>query len=634
MDKTSWLRPVTQRVTEKGPLPAIMRATITCGAEENAMPNRSTASVLTATMFATMILFRASAVAEEIESPSIDVAAVDVSPFRLKDYRGKLHTLSDFKDSKFVVAIFLGTECPLAKLYAPRLAKLSEEFASQSVSFIGINSNQQDSLAEIAGHARQHGIKFPVLKDLSNEFANQVGAERTPEVFVWDSTGEVRYHGRIDDQFGVGYVRSEPTTHDLRTALEELLSGKDVSSPVTEAVGCIIGRIREPDPTSPVTYSNQIARIMQDRCVECHRPGEIAPFSLLEYDEVVGWAEMIAEVVDQSRMPPWHADPAHGKFENDRRLSHEEKELIFEWVRRGAPEGDPKDLPPPRTFIAGSQLPQPADLELKMREEPFVVKADGEIAYQNFVVDPGFKEDKWIKMAEAVPGTTAVVHHIVVFLRPPENSEKRGFAPGLQFLTTYVPGYRTRPLPHGLAKFVPAGTQMVFQVHYTPNGTEQTDLSKLRIVFADPKEVDRLVVSTAIEIDHDDLLIPANAENHRSEASGKVPFKNGELLSVFPHMHLRGQSFRMEAKYPDGRQETILNVPQYDFNWQTTYRLKEAKKMPLGTELHIVGHHNNSDSNLANPDPSRPVRWGDQTWEEMFIGLCEWSISMPESQEK
>ena len=209
------------------------------------------------------------------------MAAVVGSSFRLKDYRGKLHTLSDFQDSKLVVAIFLGVECPLAKLYAPRLAKLSEEFSSQSVSFIGINSNQQDSLAEIAGHARQHGIKFPVLKDLSNEFANQVGAERTPEVFVWDSTGEVRYHGRIDDQFGVGYVRSEPTTHDLRTALEELLSGKDVSSPVTEAVGCIIGRVREPDPTNPVTYSNQIARIMQDRCVACHRPGEIAPFSLL-----------------------------------------------------------------------------------------------------------------------------------------------------------------------------------------------------------------------------------------------------------------------------------------------------------------------------------------------------------------
>ena len=598
------------------------------------MPDRPTLSALSVAICAT-ILFCATAVGEELESSKneskSDATANRAAPFQLKDYRGKLYTEADFKESKFVAAVFLGTECPLAKLYATRLAKLSDEFSSQGVSFIGINSNQQDSLAEIAAYARQHGITFPVLKDLGNEFADKMGAERTPEVFVWDATGEVRYHGRIDDQFGVGYVRGAPTTHDLRTSMEELLSGKDVSSPVTEAVGCIIGRVREPDPECEVTYSKQIARIMQDHCVECHRPGEIAPFSLLEYDEVVGWAEMIAEVVDQSRMPPWHADPEHGKFENDRRLSSEEMELIFKWVRGGAPEGDPKDLPPPRQFIAGSQLPQPADMELKMREEPFVVKADGEIAYQNFVVDPEFKEDKWIKMAEAVPGTREVVHHIVVFLRPPENSHKRGFAPGLQLLATYVPGYLARPLPAGLAKFVPAGTQFIFQVHYTPNGTEQTDLSKLRIVFADPKEVERQVISTAVEISHDDLLIPANAESHQSEASSTVPFKDGKLLSVFPHMHLRGQSFRMEAKYPDGRQETILNVPHYDFNWQTTYRLKDAKEMPRGTELHIVGHHNNSASNLANPDPSQPVRWGDQTWEEMFIGLCEWSIPVPES---
>ena len=601
------------------------------------MPHRSPTSKLIAATSVLMILGRVSTAANEVDPatnrPSRRVSATtQVSPFEMKDYRGKPYTLADFEDSKFVVAIFLGTECPLAKLYAPRLAKLSQEFQPKGVSFVGINSNQQDSLTEIAAHARLHGIQFPILKDLGNGFADLMGAERTPEVFIWDDTGHIRYRGRIDNQFGVGYIRGEPETEDLRVALEELLSEKEVSSPVTEAVGCIIGRIRKPDPNSPVTYSNQIARIMQDRCVECHRPGEIAPFSLLEYDEVVGWAEMIAEVVEQSRMPPWHADPAHGTFENDRRLSDAEKELVFEWVRRGAPEGELADLPPPRVFVPGSQLPQPADLELTMRDEPFVVKADGEIAYQNFVVDPGFKQDRWVKMAEAVPGTKEVVHHIVVFIRPPENQEKRGFAPGLQFLTTYVPGYRARPWPAGMAKFVPAGSQLVFQLHYTPNGTEQTDLSKLRLVFADPKEVNRLVFSTAVEIDHANLLIPANASNHRSEATATVPFEDGQLLSVFPHMHVRGKSFRMEANYPDGRQETLLNVPNYDFNWQTTYRLRDPRTVPRGTKLHIVGHHNNSDSNLANPDPTQDVRWGDQTWEEMFIGLCEWSIPVPESK--
>ena len=597
------------------------------------MNNRSIVVLLTSLIpCITTILPLATTVADEpraIEPKEVKSVGVS-SSYHLKDFRGKEYDLFEFKQSKFVVTIFLGTECPLAKLYAPRLADLHNEFSEQGVSFFGINSNQHDSLTEIAGHARRHGINFPVLKDLGNGFADLAGAERTPEVVVWDANRRIRYRGRIDDQFGVGYIRNEPTSHDLRAALEELLSGKKVSSPVTKPVGCIIGRVREPEPNSPVTYSNQIARIMQKRCIECHRPGEIAPFSLLEYDEVVGWAEMIAEVVDQSRMPPWHADPAHGTFVNDRRLSAEEKELIFAWVQAGAPEGDPNDLPPPRTFIVGSQLPQPADLELKMREEPFVVKAEGEVAYQNFVVDPGFKEDKWIKMVEAVPGTKAVVHHIVVFLRPPTNKQAHGFAPGLQFLTTYVPGYRARPLPDGFAKFVPAGTQLVFQLHYTPIGTEQTDLSKLRVVFADPKEVKRLVVSSTVEISHQDLLIPAHAENHRSEATRKAPFKNAKLLSVFPHMHIRGKSFRMEAKYSDGGHETILNVPRYDFNWQTTYRLAEPKAMPQGTELVIVGHHDNSVSNLANPDPTTPVRWGDQTWEEMFIAICEWSIPVPD----
>ncbi len=557
-----------------------------------------------------------------------------VVEFALKDFRGKEYASSDFQNNRFVVGIFLGTECPLAKLYGTRLAELSEEYGPKGVAFVGFNANQQDSLTEIGSYARRHGIDFPLLKDLGNKFADQIGAKRTPEVLVWDQAGHVHYRGRVDDQFGVGYVRSEPTRHDLKVALDELLSGQNVSTPFTRAVGCIIGRVRDPDPTSPITYSNQIARILQNRCVECHRPGEIAPFSLLDYDEVVGWAEMIAEVVRESRMPPWHADPAHGEFANDRRLSDEEKSQIFAWVRSGAPEGSPDDLPPPREFIVGSQLPQNADLELTMRDKPFVVKAEGEIAYQNFVVDPGFKEDKWIKMAEAVPGTRSVVHHIVVFVSPPDEDAKLGFAPGAQFLTTYVPGYLSRPLPTGMAKWVPAGSKLIFQMHYTPIGTEQSDLSKLRLVFADPREVQRMVLSSAVQIPVKDLLIPANAENHRSEAHGKVHFKDAQLLSLFPHMHLRGRSFRIEAKYPDGQQETLLNVPNYDFNWQTTYRLREPKSLPQGTELQIVGHHNNSSSNLANPDPSKPVRWGDQTWEEMLIALYEWSIPMPEQLTK
>jgi len=548
----------------------------------------------------------------------------------LKDFRGKSHSLADFKQKKLVVCIFMGTECPLAKLYSPRLAQMAKDYEARGVAFIGINSNRQDSISEIAGHARRHGIKFPILKDLSNHLADELKAVRTPEVVVWDQSQTIRYRGRIDDQFGVGYIRNEPTRFDLKIALDELLAGQPVTQPNTKPVGCLIGRVRQPDPNSPVTYSKQITRIFQKRCVECHREGEIAPFTLTNYEDVVGWAEMIAEVVDENRMPPWHADPKHGQFANDRRLTSAEKLQIEEWVRRGAPEGDPNDLPEPRKFIVGSQLTQPADMEVMMRDKPFVVKAEGEIVYQNFIVDPGFKEDKWITMAEALPGNRSVVHHIVIYVLPPRSKDKRAFAAGAQFLTTYVPGYLSRPLPDGLAKWVPAGSRFIFQLHYTPVGTEQTDLSKLRLVFTERKHVKRMVLTTSVQIAHNKLVIPANAENHRSEASQTVNLKNAKLLSLFPHMHLRGKSFRIEAKYADGKQETLLNVPNYDFNWQTTYRLVDPKPIPQGTQMIVVGHHDNSEFNPANPDPEQEVTWGDQTWEEMLIAILEWSIPVPE----
>ena len=215
-----------------------------------------------------------------------------------------------------------------------------------------------------------------------------------------------------------------------------------------------------------------------------------------------------------------------------------------------------------------------------------------------------------------------------------ESQETKAFAPGLQFLTTYVPGYRARPLPTGMAKLVPAGSQFVFQLHYTPIGTEESDLSKLRLVFADPKNVKHLVLSSAVQIKQENLKIPAHADNHRSEASGKIGFQDARLLSLFPHTHLRGKSFRIDAKYPDGTRETLLNVPNYDFNWQTTYRLADPKPIPRGTEMIIIGHHDNSEFNLANPDPTQPVTWGDQTWEEMLIALYEWSIPVPDSLPK
>ncbi|MBI2826287.1 MAG: redoxin domain-containing protein [Planctomycetia bacterium] len=541
-----------------------------------------------------------------------------IKDFTLADFRGKKLALGDLADKDLVVVAFLGNECPLSKLYGPRLEELHKEFAARGVAFVGINANQQDTPTEVAAYVRTSEITFPLLKDPGNVVADQFAAQRTPEVFLLDKDRTVRYHGRIDDQYGLGsssgYSKPKVKSRDLAVAIEELLAGKTVSASATESPGCLIGRVAKTAPHGDVTYSNQIARFLQKRCVECHRPGEVAPFSLLDYSEVVGWAETMLEVIDEGRMPPWFANPEHGHFLNDARLTSEEKQLFRQWVKNGCPEGDKKDLPPPREFVAGWQIGQP-DQVVYMSDKPYQVPAEGVVAYQYFAVDPGFKEDKWVQAVEARPGNRAVVHHIIAFAQAPRRG---GDFRGGGGLAGYAPGDRARIYPPGVATFVPAGSKIIFQMHYTPNGTAQEDRSYVGIKFADPATVKKRARGGAAG--NRWFVIPPGADNH--EVVSEHLFGGEALLTtLFPHMHLRGKSFRYEAKYPDGTSEVLLDVPHYDFNWQLRYELAEPKLMPKGTKLVCTAHYDNSEENLANPNPKDTVRWGDQTWEEMMIGF-------------
>ncbi len=546
-----------------------------------------------------------------------------VADFNLPDYRGKPVSLDDFKDKKFVVVAFLGTECPLAKLYGPRLAKLSEEFGPRGVAFVGMNPNRQDALTEIAAYARLHGIKFPLLKDLGGKVADQMGAKRTPEVFVLDPERVIRYAGRIDDQYGIGTSREQPQKEELQVALEELLAGKAVTRVQTEAHGCLIGRPAKPNPNSPVTFSKHVAPIFHKRCIECHRSGEIAPFSLTKYSQAAGWADTIAEVVEEGRMPPWHADKAHGKFANDRRLTDEEKRLILEWVRNGAPEGNPADAPPLPSFPKGWQLPREPDQVVYMSDDPYTVPAEGTVRYQYFIADFGFTEEKWLSAIEVQPGNRAVVHHILVFAL---TGDRKDLADGgvRGYLAAFVPGLRAPVYPEGMAKRVPAGAKLLFQIHYTPIGSEQKDRSKVGLLFADPKTVKQEVKTISAATTR--LNIPPNTDDHKVEARSPRMEEGTRLLGFMPHMHLRGKAFCYEAIYPDDRKEIVLDVPKYDFNWQTSYRLAEPKPLPAGTVIRGIAHFDNSTNNPHNPDPSKTVRWGEQTWNEMMIGYFDIAV--------
>lgn len=565
-------------------------------------------------------------------SPVNPAIATQIADFTLPDHQGADHSLADFADREFLVVAFLGTECPLAKLYSGRLQKIADDYADRGVAVVGIMSNVQDSLSEIDAFVRQHELHFPVLRDRRNEVADAFGAERTPHVFVLDRDREIRYQGRIDDQYLVGVVRNKSSRGDLRAAIDELLAGKPVSTPKTDAIGCIIGRARDPKADSVVTYSRDVAPILQERCVECHRAGEIGPFELAAYDEVVGWGEMIAEVVRDGRMPPWHADPKHGQFANDRSMPEAEKQTIYDWVQNGCPEGDPADLPEPRQFTEGWQLPRKPDVVISM-QEPFDVPAEAGregVPYQHFRVPTGFTEDKWIEASEVRPGNRAVVHHTIVYVGPPGSKNRRDWT----FLAGYVPGLRYDPLPAGSAKRIPAGSEIVFEMHYTPNGSPQTDRTEIGLIFADVENDEDVTEVVTTEIGDDSFRIPPRASDHVVTASSRPTEKELTLLSMSPHMHLRGKAFRYELVTPDGLRETLLDVPAYDFNWQTRYRLAEPRVLPAGSVIHCRAVFDNSAANPANPDPTQAVRWGDQSWEEMMLGFFDVLIPPGERPKK
>ncbi|MCI0380598.1 MAG: redoxin domain-containing protein [Gemmataceae bacterium] len=550
-----------------------------------------------------------------------------VADFRLKDAAGKVWSLADCKDKKAIVVLFLGTQCPINNAYAPRLGELHKEYEPKGVQFLAVNANEHDTPKSIAEHAKAHKIAFPVLRDENHRVADNFGAQRTPEAFVLDAKLLVRYQGRIDDQFGIGYQRPEPTKRDLAAALDEVLAGKPVSHAKTAVAGCLIARKPQPKGAGKVTFAKDVSRILQSHCQECHRPGQIGPMPLLTYEDAAPWADMIREVVEEKRMPPWHADPRFGKFHNDRRLPKEAYETLLAWIDQGCPPGDAKDLPAPRKWTEGWSVGQPDVVFTMNRDFTVPAKATPQgVKYQHFVVPTNFDEDVWVQAAEAKPGNRAVVHHIIVYIVV-GGKRDRGHVDGIGngFLTAYTPGDFHAVFPLDAARKIPKGAALVFQMHYTPNGTEQTDRSSVGLVFAKkpPKhEVRSRAITQQI------FLIPPGADNHR--VTSRSTFTQDALLwSLTPHMHLRGKDFEYVAVFPDGKKETLLSVPRYDFNWQATYRLQPPLLLPAGTRIECTAHFDNSKNNPNNPDPTKIVRWGDQTWEEMMIGFADYTVLEP-----
>ena len=388
-----------------------------------------------------------------------------------------------------------------------------------------------------------------------------------------------------------------------------------------------------------VTFNKEVAPILQKNCVTCHRPGQVAPMSLLSYKDARPWAKSIREMVAERRMPPWLADPGYGEFTNDRRLSQKEIDTILAWVDGGLREGDPKDLSPNPEFAEGWTIGQP-DLVLSMNDE-YSVPPDGVVPYKYFVVPTGFTEDRYVQAAEIKPGNRSVVHHVIVTVREPEEGQlpsageirttqgspqeegevRRGRNPD-SMLVGMAPGMPPLTLQPGRAKLVKKGSVLIFQLHYTTNGEAAKDRTGVGLIFAKGAVEKRVITTGAFARE---LAIPPGDASYETKAS--FTFKeDSHILSFMPHMHVRGKDFEYRLVYPDGTSRIVLSVPRYDFNWQLSYWLKMPLAAPKGSRLECTAHFDNSTGNKYNPDPTKLVRWGPQTWEEMMIGWFDYTL--------
>jgi len=412
-------------------------------------------------------------------------------------------------------------------------------------------------------------------------------------------------------------------------------------------VGTAVASALGSRPAAEPTFYKDVLPILQKNCQSCHRPGEVAPMALLTYEQTRPWAKAIKEAVIEKKMPPWYADPAHGHFENDRSLSPKEVETLVSWVDQGAKAGNPKDSPRPASSESSSTVEKP-DMVIKLPVD-FPIPASGTVEYTWFVMPTGFTEDKWVQNIEVRPGDRAVVHHVVVLAREPRMREKylkdakpgEPFVPprrelprmaddgtgdfqlppggGVELIATYAPGSAPTPLKPGQARLIKAGSDIIFQMHYTPSGKATVDRTLIALTFAKEPPKERVVTT---DISNLRFRIPPGAENYQVFARVTL-YEDTKLLALFPHMHLRGKAFEYRVKYPTGETEVLLRVPKFNFNWQLTYWLKEPKELPKGTLIECVATYDNSAKNRVNPDPTAEVKVGPQTWEEMLTGFID-----------
>jgi peroxiredoxin len=554
---------------------------------------------------------------------------------------GKASTLYDLKDKKAVVLIFLSFECPNSTGYAPTLAQLTKTYGDKGVAFIGLCTADED-----AKQADEYKLGFPVYKDEKSAAIEALKAATTPEAFVLDHNFVLRYRGRIDDAYSARLKKNAAvSSHDLANALNEMLAGKAVSKPLTKAVGCPIAVDKNVKKDGKVTYYRDVLPILQNNCQSCHRPGEIGPFSLVTYKQAVRWASDIKEYTKSRQMPPWKITEGIA-YHNERKLSEKEITTLAAWADGGTPEGDPKTAPKSKAFADGWMLGKP-DLVLEAKED-FVVGPGGRDQFRCFVLPTDLPEDKYIVAYEVRPGNARVVHHTLNFIdttgqarrlearaQEREKDKKEGEydrgpgysqSMGIGFLPRgaiggWAPGQLPYQLPDGYGWRLPKGADVVIQVHYHRDGRVEKDRTRIGLYFAKKSEGIKPFKGGIIA----GLFLAIPANNDKFQVTGTAQaIEDCTVYSIMPHMHLVGRSIKVTMKPPEGETKTLLEIKDWDYNWQETYFLKQPLKVKAGTTFRVEAIYDNSAKNVNNPnDPPKDVIIGEQSTNEMcfvFIG--------------
>ncbi len=555
----------------------------------------------------------------------VGVLTPEVPNFALLDLQGRMHELRRAQ-GKAVVLFFVANDCPVVRQNVSKIRDLRERLARKGVEFLLVNASPADDSRAIQKQMMELGVwHLPLLKDEVQGITRKLGVRRTAEV-VAISTHDwsVFYRGAIDDQVVEGAGKPQPTERYLETALNQFLDGKPVTLSRTATRGCLLtfegGDVAE---NTPVSYSREIAPLLQRKCVGCHSPGNIGDGAMVSYRKVKGMSATIEEVVLGHRMPPWDADPHFGSFTNNTSLAVTEAQTLLRWIRQGAPRGEGEDIletTPPPAPAAEWPLGTP-DIVLRLPATQ-KIPATGVLDYRHIEVRAGNTNEGWVGAIWVKPGNRKVVHHVIARVKNGGNKDHLGER---EMYAGWAPGSSQGWFPKGSGKRLPANAVFDLELHYTTNGSEQTDDSEIGLYLVREPVQQRYesvpVVNAQFEIQ------PGDPD---SQVEGMYCFKKAALLhSVTPHMHLRGRWMKFEILYPDGRRETVCSVPRYDFNWQLTYALIKPLRIPAGTWVRLSGGYDNSARNPANPGPDRMIHWGEQSWDEMFLGWYNVTWDLP-----